>query len=74
MLALLLLGTRWSVKPFLRMVTVGVLLFIMLACVYLAIAAREAPRDTWWAYWTAYGVIGLACAVTLLRVLRGRRP
>jgi len=35
------------------------LLLVVTACVYFSIAAREAPRDTWWALWYIYALIGL---------------
>ncbi|GAC1475942.1 MAG: hypothetical protein NVSMB9_29430 [Isosphaeraceae bacterium] len=51
--------------PFLRMVWrilfAGILLLIGAGCVYQAVAAREAPRDEWWIYWTIDAAIGLPC-------------
>ena len=45
----------------LRSLSSIVLILITAACVYLSFAAMEAPRDTWWKFWTIYGVVGLSC-------------
>jgi hypothetical protein len=39
-------------------------------CVFLSVAAREAPRESWWAFWTIYAVVGSGGAVAALWLLR----
>ncbi len=52
-----------------------VLLLIVAACVYSAFATKEMPRDSWWAWWTIQGAVGISClfgAVWLLLTTRTR--
>jgi multisubunit Na+/H+ antiporter MnhB subunit len=49
------------VPGILRSLSSIVLILIAAACVYLSFAAMEASRDTWWRFWTIYGVVGLSC-------------
>ena len=38
-----------------------VLILIAAACVYQSFAAMEAPRESWWMFWTIDAVVGLSC-------------
>jgi len=56
-----------------RLASVVVLLMIVCACAFLAVAAREAPPDSWWAFWSLYGAVGLACLVGAVWLLWPKR-
>jgi hypothetical protein len=45
----------------LRSLVCVVLTLIAASCVYLSLAAVEAPRESWPIFWTFYAVIGLSC-------------
>lgn len=50
--------------------TLGLLLLLVVAtCVYLSTAAKEAPRDSWWAFWYIYALIGLSSLVGAIWLL-----
>jgi hypothetical protein len=49
------------VPGILRSLSSVVLILIAAGCVYLSFAVMEAPRDTWWKFWTIYTVVGLSC-------------
>jgi len=51
-----------------------VLLLVVAACVYLAIAVPEAPADSWWAFWLIYAIVGLLCLVGAGWLLLPKRP
>jgi hypothetical protein len=51
-----------------------VLLLIAACCGYLAVAAREAPRETWWAYWYIYALIALPCVAGGIWLLTTKQP
>jgi hypothetical protein len=40
-----------------------ILLLIVAGCVYLSLAAKEAPREQWWASWTIYAIVGFSCLI-----------
>jgi len=46
-----------------RIVGAAVLIVMAVMSVFLSIAAREAPADTWWAFWYIYGLVAGACMV-----------
>jgi hypothetical protein len=50
-----------------------ILLLIAAGCVYQAVAAREAPRSQWWAYWTIDAIIGIPCLLGAGWLLSSRR-
>ena len=55
----------------------GAVLLLSVAgiCAYLAVAAREAPPESWWAFWLIYGLVGIASGFGAIRLLRvGREP
>lgn len=57
----------------LRSLASVVLMLIAAGCVFLSLAVPEAPRETWWIFWTIYGVTGLGCLLGtgwLLRIGR----
>jgi hypothetical protein len=46
------------------------LILIAVGCVYLSIAAMEAPREVWWKFWAFYAVVGLSCLLGVGWLLR----
>lgn len=55
-----------------RLTAIGLLLVIA-GCIYMAIAAREAPRDSWWALWVIYAVVGLFSTIGVFWLLKPNR-
>jgi hypothetical protein len=51
-----------------------VLLVVVAACVYLAIAVPEAPSDSRQAFWLIYSLVGLLCLLGAGWLLLPKRP
>ena len=49
------------VPGILRSLSSIVLILIAAACVYQSFAVMEAPRESWWMFWTIDAVVGLSC-------------
>jgi len=56
-----------------RIAGVILLLIVVGICAFLMAAAREAPRETRWAFWTIEGAVGLACAAGAAWLLSAKR-
>ena len=61
------------VRGTLRSLAFIVLMLIAAACVYLSLAVPEAPRESWWIFWTIYAVVGLSSLLGAGCLLRTRR-
>jgi hypothetical protein len=60
------------VRSVLRSLASIVLMLIAVGCAYLSLAVQEAPRESWWIFWTIYAVIGLSCLLGAGWLLRMR--
>jgi hypothetical protein len=47
-------------------------LLIAMTCGYLALAAREAPAETWWAFWLIYGTVATGSLMAAYWLLKPR--
>jgi hypothetical protein len=67
-------GKEIRVLTFVRFAAAAVLLLIVAGCAYLALAAREAPPESWWAYWYIYALVGVPALWGAGRLLWPKRP
>jgi hypothetical protein len=72
-----LLRTRGTIRALasgtIRALVSVLLLLIAAACVFQSFAAMEAPRESWWIFWTVDAVVGFSCLLGAGWLLRTRR-
>jgi hypothetical protein len=56
-----------------RLLVALVLTGVAMMAGYLALAAREAPPETQWAFWLIYALIAASCVLGASKILRPRR-